>query len=103
MSLGKSIDSPRVAKLLTDALKNDDSLLSSGLAFQLGARLTCATCLAPLHEKIGDVIIQADEVDGKYLQFEGGLGVTAQVVMGIFSLSAAANKPTGLTNVSVCL
>lgn len=30
-------------------------------------------------DKIEDAIVQADEVDGKYLQFEGGLTVTSKL------------------------
>ena len=77
LSFGKSLDSLKVSKLLQAALKKDDSLLSIGLAFQLASRLTGADNIAPFVEKIGDVIVQADEVDGRYLQFEGGLGITA--------------------------
>lgn len=29
-------------------------------------------------DRIEDAIIQADEVDGQYLQFEGGLSVTSE-------------------------
>jgi ribosomal protein S6E (S10) len=30
----------------------------------------------PFFERIEDAIVQADEVDGKFLQFEGGLSIT---------------------------
>lgn len=33
------------------------------------------------------------------LQFEGGLGITASIILGVYQLSTASNKPIGLTNV----
>uniref|UniRef100_T1K5G7 Dolichyl-diphosphooligosaccharide--protein glycosyltransferase subunit 2 n=1 Tax=Tetranychus urticae TaxID=32264 RepID=T1K5G7_TETUR len=37
--------------------------------------------------------MQADEVDGRFLQFEGGLGVTANIILGIYSLASSLNEP----------
>lgn len=37
---------------------------------------------------IEDILEQADEVDKKYLQYEGGVGTTSLVLDGIFELSA---------------
>jgi oligosaccharyltransferase complex subunit delta (ribophorin II) len=39
------------------------------------------------------VIAQADEVDGKILQFEGGLSVTSIVLTGATNLAGKAKKP----------
>ncbi len=50
------------------ALKKDESLLNTGLAFQLAAKLTKAEDRNPFVEKIGDIIVQADEVDNRFLQ-----------------------------------
>lgn len=98
LNLGRPIDSAKIRKLLLAASKGDESLLSVGLAFQLASRLTGAENLTPFVERIGDALIQADEVDGRYLQFEGGLGITANIITGVYELAAAANKPTGLTS-----
>lgn len=49
---------------------------------------------------VNDAVVQADEVDGRYLQFEGGLSVTSNIVSGIYSLAQAASKPAVMTNVS---
>ncbi|RWS01104.1 dolichyl-diphosphooligosaccharide--protein glycosyltransferase subunit 2-like protein [Dinothrombium tinctorium] len=98
LNIGQSLDSPKLSKILQTALKNDESLLSTGLAFQLASNLKGAENLQPFVEKISDVVVQADEIDGRLLQFEGGLGITANIILGIYSFATAANKPIGLTN-----
>lgn len=67
-NLGKPVDSNKLSKLLQTALKKDESLASIGLTFQLASKLTGPENLNPFVEKFGDVIVQADEVDSKYLQ-----------------------------------
>lgn len=47
-------------------------------------------------DRIEDAIAQADEVDGKFLQFEGGLSVTSLVINGVFKITAANAKPSSL-------
>jgi oligosaccharyltransferase complex subunit delta (ribophorin II) len=101
LNLGKAIDSAKVGKVLATALKKDESLVNTGLAFQLASKLTKAEDRNVFVEKIGDIMVQSDEVDGKYLQFEGGLGITASIVLGVYQLATSSNKPVGLTN--VCL
>ena len=68
LNLGKAIDATKTSKTLFVALKKDESLLNTGLAFQLAARFSKAEDRTPFVEKIGDVVVQADEVDGKFLQ-----------------------------------
>ncbi len=68
LNFGKAIDSTKVGKALAAALKKDESLLNTGLAFQLAAKLTKAEDRNPFVEKIGDIIVQADEVDNRFLQ-----------------------------------
>ncbi len=39
-----------------------------------------------------DALVQADEVDGRMLQFEGGLSVTSVVLTGAAALTKKAEK-----------
>lgn len=39
-----------------------------------------------MYDRIEDGIVQADEVDGKYLQFEGGLSITGKFCFFIYLL-----------------
>lgn len=99
---GKPIQSAKIAKLLNDAQTKDESFLSIGLSLQLAAsKLTRGEQTAFLN-RIPGILAKADEIDGRYLQFEGGLGVTQSIVKGIFDLTTAANKETtGLTSSDV--
>jgi len=65
-------DKANIAKLLTAALKNhDSSLADSGYAFNLAAMALDAKEAKGIFDLIEDAVVQADEVDGKMLQFEG--------------------------------
>ena len=68
VNLGKTLESAKISKVLSAALKKDESLFNIGLALQLAAKLTRPEDRNAFVEKIGDVIVQADEVDGKFLQ-----------------------------------
>ena len=46
-----------------------------GYTFHIASELGSAGSFAV--KRIEDIIVQADEVDGRYLQFEGGLSVTS--------------------------
>ncbi len=46
--------------------------------------------LVALVERVEDALVQADEVDGRMLQFEGGLSVTSVVLTGAASLTKKA-------------
>lgn len=99
---GKVLDSAKVSKSLLASLKKDDTLLNTGLAFQAASKFYKPEEKNPFVERIGDIVVQADEVDGRYLQFEGGLGITANIILGVYQLSASANKQTpSLTKVFV--
>jgi len=89
-SVGAKLDSNAVKKALTAALKKDDTLLSLGLAFHTAAMLDGD--LAKFFDRIEDAVVQADEVDGKMLQFEGGLSVTSVVLTGAARLAVKAKK-----------
>lgn len=99
-NVGKPIPSTKVAKLLNDQLLKDDSFLSAGLSLQIASKLARNDQLQFVN-RISKLIALADEVDGKYLQYEGGLGITASIFKGILDLSTAANKTTGLTDQQV--
>lgn len=49
-------------------------LPSLGYAFHVGAQLKGE--VGSIFERIEDAVVQADEVDGRMLQFEGGLSIT---------------------------
>jgi len=82
--LGMAIDSPKVLAMTQTVLKRDDSVLNMGYSFHIGSVLSGN--VAPLYEHIEDAVVQADEVDGHMLQFEGGLSITAFVIDGAYRL-----------------
>ncbi|XP_004535827.1 dolichyl-diphosphooligosaccharide--protein glycosyltransferase subunit 2 [Ceratitis capitata] len=87
----------KIAKTLQGLLKKDDSITSLGYAFNVAGELgTAASFVA---DRVEDAVVQADEVDGKMLQFEGGLSITALVVNGIFRVTDIFKKPTPLNPV----
>lgn len=98
-ALGRKIDPTNVAKLskiLETALKKEESLLNLGYIFHIASELGPAGKFAL--NKIEDTIIQADEIDGKLLQFEGGLSVTSLIVTGIEKLSISFEKLPPVTS-----
>ena len=80
---------------LAKAVKKDDSLLSLGLAFHTASLLDGD--LSKFFDRIEDAVVQADEVDGKLLQFEGGLSVTSVVLTGAANLALKAKKKLPVT------
>ena len=98
---GKPIQSAKIAKLTNDALAKEDSFLSTGLSLQIASKLARVDQTAFLN-RIPAVIKHADEIDEKYLQYEGGLGSTVSIIKGILDLSAIANKETtGLNSLEI--
>jgi len=93
-SVGSKLDKA-VAKTLTSALKKDDSLLSLGLAFHVASLLDGD--VNAIFDRVEDAMVQADQVDGKMLQFEGGLSVTSILLTGAANLAAKVKKPLPLT------
>jgi oligosaccharyltransferase complex subunit delta (ribophorin II) len=41
-------------------------------------------------DRIEDAVVQADEINGKVLQFEGGLAVTSNIIAGAYKLAGHA-------------
>lgn len=95
VATGAKLSSEAVKKSLAAALKKDDALLSLGLAFHTASMLDGD--LTQLFERIEDAIVQADEVNGEMLQFEGGLSVTSLLITGAAKLAVKAKKPLPLT------
>ncbi|XP_076083162.1 dolichyl-diphosphooligosaccharide--protein glycosyltransferase subunit 2-like isoform X1 [Mytilus galloprovincialis] len=89
-NLGLSVDNSKVSKALAEALKKDDSPLSYGYAFLVSAEI--GGDVKKMFDSIEDIVAQADEVDEKYLQFEGGLYATALVIDAAYKLSETAKK-----------
>jgi oligosaccharyltransferase complex subunit delta (ribophorin II) len=85
----------KLAKKLLALLKKDDSLQSLGFGFYIAGNL--GTAAASVADRVEDAIAQADEVDGKLLQFEGGLSITSLVINGALRVTIYNNKPVPLS------
>ena len=94
--LGLNLDASSISKSLSSALKKDDSLLSLGQAFYTASYLP-ASSAASFFDRVEDAIVQADEVDNKMLQFEGGLTITNVILTGALKLGAKLNKSPPVT------
>ncbi|KAJ8982027.1 hypothetical protein NQ317_007737 [Molorchus minor] len=77
----------KVGQLVQSILKEDDSLLSIGHAFHVASLLGNAGKFAL--DRVEDVVVQADEIDGKLLQWEGGLTTTSLIITGLLRLPGA--------------
>jgi len=91
INLGQTLDKASVAKVLAAALKKDDNVANLGYAFNLAAFLDKAD-IKSVFDRVEDAIVQADEIDGKMLQFEGGLSVTHLVINGAYKLAEKMGK-----------
>jgi len=87
-ALGLEIDAATALASLSALIKKDDGILAMGYSFHIAAAV--GGDLQRFYDNIEDVIEQADEVDGRFLQFEGGLYTSAVVVDGAFKLAQAA-------------
>ncbi|XP_030558652.1 dolichyl-diphosphooligosaccharide--protein glycosyltransferase subunit 2 [Drosophila novamexicana] len=85
----------KIVKRLQELLKRDDTLSGLGYAFNVAIQLGPSASF--IANRIEDAVVQADEVDGKLLQFEGGLSITALILNGVFGVSKAFNKPAPVT------
>ncbi|GMR32135.1 hypothetical protein PMAYCL1PPCAC_02330, partial [Pristionchus mayeri] len=94
--LNVKVDEASFDKALTAAITKDASpkSLSNALA---AASLMEKSIGAKYLPKIGTLVEQADEFDGKYLQLDGGLSVTATAVYGIFQLAHQQGKAPAIT------
>ena len=74
-------DKKNIAKLLSAALKNhDSSLADSGYAFNLASVALDGKEAKDIFDLIEDAVVQADEVDGKMLQFEGMTTIDIKII-----------------------
>jgi len=88
--LGHPIDAAAVSKAVQSALKDDDTPLSYAYAFYSASYLT-GDERKKFHDMIEDIVAQADEIDDKYLQFDGGLVPTSAVLYAAYKLSDIAD------------
>ncbi|KAL4217563.1 proteasome regulatory particle base subunit [Mactra antiquata] len=91
-NLGLSVDGKKVLAALAESLKKDDSPLAHSYAFRIVTSFGEKADLTKYFDLIEDIVAQADEVDDKYLQFEGGLSVTASVVDSSYKLAGKVGK-----------
>ncbi|XP_016999232.2 dolichyl-diphosphooligosaccharide--protein glycosyltransferase subunit 2 [Drosophila takahashii] len=85
----------KLVKRLQELLKKDDTLSGLGYAFNVAPFLGASASF--IANRVEDAIVQADEVDGKLLQFEGGLSITSLIINGAFGVSKTFNKPLPVT------
>lgn len=77
----------KVAQIIQNRLKEDDTLPNLGQA--LHASVLLGNSGKFILNRVEDVTAQADEVDGRLLQWEGGLSVTSLLLTGLFRLQNA--------------
>lgn len=92
VNLGLSIDESAVEKRLTQLAKTDDSISSQGFALLTGAQLSQQVAKFYANT-INDLVQQADEIDGRILQYEGGVGTTAMVFNAFYEVAEKAGVP----------
>ena len=92
VNLGLSVDESAIEKRLNQLAKTDDSIVSQGYALLTGAQLSQP--IAKYYaNSINDLVQQADEIDGRVLQYEGGIGTTALVFNAFYEVAEKADLP----------
>jgi oligosaccharyltransferase complex subunit delta (ribophorin II) len=92
VNLGLNIDESIIEKRLKSLAKTDDSILSQAYTLLIGAQLS-EPIARYYADTINDLVQQADEVDGRTLQYEGGVAVTALVFNAFYEVSEKAGLP----------
>jgi len=83
--IGENIQNPaKVSQILVSKLKEDDSLINLGHAIHTSLMLGNHGKFAV--DRAEDVVVQLDEVNGKLLQWEGGLSTTSLLLTGLLHL-----------------
>ncbi|CAF2756879.1 unnamed protein product [Rotaria sp. Silwood2] len=91
VNLGLNIVESTIEKRLNTLAKTDDSILSQGYALLTGAQLSPA--IAKYYaDTINDLVQQADELDGRILQYEGGISTTAFIFNAFYEVSEKASS-----------
>lgn len=92
LNLGLPVDESAIEKRLNQLAKSDDSVLSQGYGLLTGGELSQP--IAKYYaDSVNDLVQQADEIDGRVLQYEGGVGNTALIVNAFYEVSQKANVP----------
>lgn len=69
-------------------MKEHSFLFKLGLFFSFGYTFHAASLLGNYgqfaFDRIEDTVVQADEIDNRMLQFEGGLAVTSFLLSGVY-------------------
>uniref|UniRef100_A0A0K0D2P2 Dolichyl-diphosphooligosaccharide--protein glycosyltransferase subunit 2 n=1 Tax=Angiostrongylus cantonensis TaxID=6313 RepID=A0A0K0D2P2_ANGCA len=94
--LGIKVNKAAFDKLLEASMKADDSPNNLAWVFNAASLLDKPTA-AKYFEKIKNLVSQADEVDKRFLQFDGGLFTTSNAIHGILSLAQLQGKVPAIT------
>lgn len=78
-----------IKNVIQALLKKDDAISHLAYSFHIAVQLGNDGKFA--FDRIEDALVQADEVDGRFLQFEGGLSITALLISGAYRLAQAVN------------
>eukprot|EP00096_Caligus_rogercresseyi_P000489 TRINITY_DN1095_c0_g1_i1.p1 TRINITY_DN1095_c0_g1~~TRINITY_DN1095_c0_g1_i1.p1 ORF type:complete len:643 (+),score=263.75 TRINITY_DN1095_c0_g1_i1:57-1985(+) len=99
LGLPSPLSAESLEKALSAGMKVDNSLSNLGFAFHLAGEETALPkkVVPAYYAWIEDAISQADEVDGRLLQFEGGLSATNFILSGILKLCSRVNKAPPMT------
>jgi oligosaccharyltransferase complex subunit delta (ribophorin II) len=92
IQLGLTVDESAIGKRLNQLAKTDDSILSQGYALLTGAQLSQSIAKS-YADTINDLVQQADEIDGRILQYEGGISTTALVFNAFYEVADKAGVP----------
>ncbi|XP_031552938.1 dolichyl-diphosphooligosaccharide--protein glycosyltransferase subunit 2-like isoform X2 [Actinia tenebrosa] len=92
-NLGMKVDSNAVIKAIRAAASSEeDSVMSSVHSLNTAILLPKETDVGFIVDMVEDVVAQADEIDNTYLQFEGGLVPTAEVIAASYKLGEHLKK-----------
>lgn len=83
--IGENVPNPaKISQILLSKLKEDDSLPTLGYAVHTSLLLGTNGKFAV--DRAEDIVVQLDEVNGKLMQWEGGLSTTSLLLTGLLSL-----------------